>query len=157
MDLALITNWNSIIQPNDNVYHLGDLAFLKAEKIPNLLCRLNGTIHFIFGNHDKELRKVQSSKLHSTIADKIKFLGDYKEITVNNQYIVLCHYAMRTWNRQHHGSWQLYGHSHGTLPDDPNLLSIDVGVDCHNYFPISFEDIQRIMKKKTWKPIDHHV
>jgi calcineurin-like phosphoesterase family protein len=78
------------------------------------------------------------------------------EIAVEGQDITLCHYALRVFNKSHHGSWHLYGHSHGTLPDDPNSLSFDVGVDCHNYFPISLDQVKKIMSKKTWKPIDHH-
>jgi hypothetical protein len=35
------------------------------------------------------------------------------------QPIVLCHYAMRVWNRSHHGAWHLYGHSRGNLPAAP--------------------------------------
>ena len=35
------------------------------------------------------------------------------------QDIVLCHYAMRVWQKSHYGAWMLYGHSHGTLPDNP--------------------------------------
>ncbi len=41
------------------------------------------------------------------------------EISVHGQPIVICHYAMRVWNRSHHGAWHLYGHSHGNLPDTP--------------------------------------
>ena len=43
------------------------------------------------------------------------------------QGIVLCHYAMRVWNKSHHGNFMLYGHSHGSLADDPNSMSFDVG------------------------------
>jgi calcineurin-like phosphoesterase family protein len=78
------------------------------------------------------------------------------ELKHDHSLIVMCHYAMRVWNRSHRGAWMLYGHSHGSLPDDPGALSIDVGVDCHDYTPISHDDIGRIMAKKTWKPIDHH-
>ena len=71
--------------------------------------------------------------------------------------IVLCHYAMKIWNKSHHGVWHLYGHSHGTLPDDPYSMSFDVGVDCHDFKPLGFDDIKKIMdKKKKFKPIDHH-
>jgi len=50
----------------------------------------------------------------------------------------------------------LFGHSHGTLPDDANALSIDVGVDCNNYFPFTFDQIKAKMDKKSFKPTDHH-
>ena len=55
---------------------------------------------------------------------------------------------MRVWNKSGHGRWQLFGHSHGNLPDDPKSLSIDVGVDCHGYHPISFEKVRSLMAKK---------
>jgi calcineurin-like phosphoesterase family protein len=63
---------------------------------------------------------------------------------------------MKVWNGSHKGDWQLYGHSHGTLPDDPNALSCDVGVDCWNYFPVSMEQLRAKMKTKNYKSIDHH-
>ena len=70
------------------------------------------------------------------------------------QLIVLFHYAMRVWQASHHGTYHIYGHSHGELPDDLNALSFDVGVDCHNYAPINYQDIKNIMKNKNWtKPL----
>lgn len=48
------------------------------------------------------------------------------------------------------------GHSHGSMPDDTNMLSCDVGVDCWNYTPVSMEQLQVHMSKKTFKPVDHH-
>ena len=62
---------------------------------------------------------------------------------------------MRHWDRSHHGTYQLHGHAHGTLESIGKQL--DVGVDCHNYTPISIERIFEIMKTKPDNPeIDHH-
>ncbi len=146
MDSTLITNWNTKIQQYDHVWFLGDFCFADLEKGQSYLDRLNGVKHLIRGNHDKT--GVQLKGWAS--------IDDMVEIKVNKQWITLCHYAMRVWNKSHHGTWHLYGHSHGSLPDDSNSLSFDAGVDCHNYMPLSFDDVGRIMKKKTWKPIDHH-
>jgi calcineurin-like phosphoesterase family protein len=66
--------------------------------------------------------------------------------------IVLFHYALREWNASHWGSYHLYGHSHGTLPDIDTSLSFDIGVDCHNFYPLSYEEVKAIMKKKNWQP-----
>ena len=62
--------------------------------------------------------------------------------------ITLCHYAMRTWRNSCYNSYQLYGHSHGMLPDEPHLLSMDVGVDCHNFYPVSIEQVIQKMETK---------
>ena len=154
MDEALIKNWNSVVRPEDTVYHLGDFAFYKDQrKTINVLRRLNGNKILIRGNHDKYLEQ--------DVLNMFGAVHSYYELKVpdrdvGKQMIILCHYAMRVWNKSHHGSWMLYGHSHGTLPDDPNSLSFDAGSDCHGYTPISYEQVKKIMSKKTFKPIDHH-
>ena len=158
MNNTLISNWNNRVQHNDMVYFLGDFAFGNEKEIANYFRRLKGNIKVIFGNHDKTLRKFAKKDInsHTDLRDRIEFLGDYKEITLNGQFIVLSHYAFRAFNKSHRGGWHLYGHSHGSLPDDPRSLSFDCGVDCHNYAPINFEQVKEIMSKKFWTPIDHH-
>jgi RHS repeat-associated protein len=61
------------------------------------------------------------------------------------------YYERRSKNRPHHvrGAWHLYGHSHGNLPDDPLALSMDVGVDSHDFRPWHFDEIQAVMKGKA--------
>ena len=70
--------------------------------------------------------------------------------------IVLFHYALKTWDSAHCDAWSLYGHSYGNLKDDPASLSLDVGVDCQNFRPISYDEVKEIMSKKNWKPAGHH-
>lgn len=144
MNASLINNWNNKVQSQDHVYVLGDFAM---DRNPSrFLYQLNGTKTLILGNHDKNMK----------LEDGWIEVVPYKEIYHNKQFIVMSHYSFRVWNKMHYGSYMLYGHSHGSLPDDPTALSIDVGVDCHNYEPISFEEIERIMRKKTPKSKDHH-
>jgi calcineurin-like phosphoesterase family protein len=147
MNEALIDNWNAVVGKNDNVYHLGDVGFGDIFKIVR---RLNGNKFLIPGNHDKKNLKSEFFKKQWLSIEK------EMEISIDGQGLMLSHYAHRTWNKSHRGVYHLYGHSHGSLPDDPNSLSFDVGVDCHNYFPISFEQVCKIMKTKKWKSIDHH-
>ena len=85
-----------------------------------------------------------------------EWIRDVYTVRVGKQSIFLSHYAHRVWDKSHHGVYHLYGHSHGTLPDLNDSLSFDVGVDCHNYTPLSFEEVTSIMNKKNWKPQDHH-
>lgn len=157
-DSALIKRFNSVVSPNDQSYILGDFAFKSKTNIHDIVeifNSLNGKIFYIFGNHDKSLRKEWNYITRKT-RGKVIFLGDYAEIDVGKQKIILCHYAFKVWNKRHFGSWNLYSHSHGTLPDDPHNLGIDVGVDCHNYYPIEFNQVKEIMAAKTYKPVDGH-
>ena len=91
-------------------------------------------------NHDKQIRK---------LTEEFSWLSNLAEISVHGQPIVICHYAMRVWNRSHHGAWHLYGHSHGNLPDTPTSLSMDVGVDTHNFRPWHFDEIDLLMTEKA--------
>jgi len=131
MDETLIKNWNSVVTSWDTVYHLGDFAFGNAEKIKSYLNRLRGNKIFILGNHDKNLHKVRQVK-------------EVLEISILDKTIFLSHYAHRTWSKSFHGSWHLFGHSHGTLPDYG--LSFDVGVDCWNFTPVSLDQVSEKMK-----------
>ena len=146
MNEALIANWNARVGHEDTIYHVGDFIFSSATKAKAIFDRLNGHKHLVVGNHDDFNRMLKLGW---------ESVSYYKEIKVEDQKIVLLHYAMRVWNKSHRGAWQLYGHSHNSLPDDPNARSMDVGVDAHNYAPISFEEIREIVNKKNFVAVDH--
>ncbi len=50
----IVNNWNSIIQPQDLVIHLGDVIFglNKEIELPKMMSRLNGKKILCRGNHD---------------------------------------------------------------------------------------------------------
>ena len=131
MDQALIANWNNTVSGSDTVYHLGDFAWKQARSYRE---QLNGSIHLIRGNHDGDKNRKIDESLFASVSD-------LKEIRIEGQKIILCHYAMRVWNASHHGSWHFYGHSHGTLPLSGN--GVDVGVDCWDYKPITLEEVTK--------------
>ena len=58
---------------------------------------------------------------------------------------VVDHYTMRTWNGAHRGVLHLYGHSHGSLPGDGR--SLDVGVDCWAWRPITTPEIAEALEE----------
>ena len=55
-DEAIIANWNSVVEPEDIVYVLGDLMLGDNEYGKSCVERLNGTIRLIRGNHDTDRR-----------------------------------------------------------------------------------------------------
>lgn len=155
MNEALIANWNAVVKYDDTVYHLGDFAFLPYDNLKRTARRLNGTKHFIYGNHDKEIHRHEADLIRSGTFASIQ---NYYELKHDGQFIVLFHYGQRVWNKGHHGSIHLYGHSHGSLP--PQGKSVDVGVDCkeitHEYRPVSFDEVMAYMSKREFQAVDHH-
>lgn len=182
MDKILIDNINKAVGQNDTLYHLGDFCLAGRQdpigNVKKFISQINcQRIILITGNHDpiysNGIAKKEFAELFAEVYNQI-------ELKLNHQRMTLNHYAMKVWNKSHHGAWHLYGHSHYSLPDDPNALSIDVGVDAvagrstgysraelesyslfnkldpKEYRPISFDEIKKIMEKKNFKPIDHH-
>ena len=134
MDVELTRRWNEVVNKDDTVYHLGDFAFRNKTHVSEYLAHLNGIIHLVTGGHDKK-----GTWKYFASFDKVM------QIKVGKQTIVLCHYPMVSWEKSHYGSWMLYGHTHGRIPYNKKLPSFDIGTDCWNYTPISFEEVADIL------------
>lgn len=137
MNEAIINRWNAVVDEEDTVYHLGDFAWGGIDKF---LRRLKGHVVILKGSHDKQLGRLEK--------DSILKIAPLKDEYGNDRTIILCHYAMRSWERSHYATWHLFGHHHGKLP--PYGLSFDVGVDCWDFTPISLTEVAD--KMATLKP-----
>lgn len=135
MNHALITNHNSVVTENDLTYHLGDFTLKRGKGGYNfaqdIIRQLNGLHTFIRGSHEYWAKKL-----------KIPYMIEEE---FPDCFIVMCHYALRTWPRSHYNSWNLHGHSHGKL--EPVGKQWDVGVDTNNFFPYSLDQIKAILSE----------
>jgi len=154
MHRALIDNFNAVVTNKDHIYHLGDFAFINnVPMVKKIFKELNGKKHYIIpGNHDRWLRKL---KREGESIYRLEILEPIHELKWEGQRITLCHYAMLTWPAAHRGSWCLYGHSHGNLKPEKGRL-MDVGVDSHNFYPISFNQVKEYMATRIPWEVDHH-
>jgi len=145
MNEALIANWNGCVRDDDHIYFLGDFSLGNPDCSKAIVCRLKGKKYWILGNHD-----------HRPVVKKIsqyfEWVKDVYLLTVQdrpqNQLIWLSHYAHFTWPHKDYGSWHLFGHSHGmlrTLSNSFGMKALDVGVDCWDYQPVSYELIKEKM------------
>jgi len=132
-DEALIENWNRVVKPGDTVWHLGDFGFGKYEAMLKIFKRLNGNKHFVCGNHDQVGYELPWATKH-----------DMKELRIQGTIYQLCHFPMRSWNKSYHGARSLFGHVHGTL--SPHCWSCDVGTDCWDFTPVSFDQLEELFK-----------
>lgn len=157
MDTAIIDRINDRVGPDDWLYHLGDFSFRGGDPAAyraRIRCK---NMVLVLGNHDPCFANGTPKPQFASLFKEVRnLLNVTVQIDDRPQIIVLCHYAMRVWDRCHHGTWHLYGHSHGSLPDDPNALSWDVGVDANDFAPLSVPQIAEIMSKKQFVPLDHH-
>jgi len=140
MDSVILDRLNAATKERDTLYFVGDFCLGGARYAERYLDSIRcKRIYFIKGNHDRTMRKLQH---------RFVWFGDLAEVSVHQQRIVLCHYALRTWNQSSRGSWHLYGHSHGRLPEDTDTLAMDVGVDSHDFRPWHFDEIAARMRER---------
>lgn len=155
MTAAMIHRWNTVVNAGDIVYHLGDFALSWGKKharvIDDILSKLNGNKWLIAGNHDRDevVKNPRWSKVVHYHEIKVDRDG------VHKQRIVMSHYPMRVWNQMHREAWMLHGHSHGNLVDIGGK-TMDVGVDCHGYRPISIDEVAVFMEGREAVSVDHH-
>ena len=151
MNETLIANWNSVVGPDDIVFHLGDFCLGGSAEWTNILNRLNGKIYLIVGNHDiKNLRQGYYSRF--------EHIAMQMHIEVGKQKIYLNHCPFLCYGGAYRDTWQLFGHVHtskqNTGIDAPRLHMLfptqyDVGVDNNNFTPVSFEQVRRIIEKQV--------
>lgn len=130
MDEALIANWNSVVKPQDKVYHLGDLAlkFKPTDYIISILKRLNGHKRLIRGNHD-----MWPTRAYLDYFDEI-----YGVRIFHKEGLACQHIPMR--EAQLRRDWvNVHGHLHSAVIDNPRYIS--VCVEQINYTPISFDEV----------------
>lgn len=134
MTEALINNWNSVVPKNGQVFVLGDMFWVKhgRERCKEVMDRLNGRKWLVAGNHD-----YFSPEAYREIG--FEDAVDYLDVNVQGQRVMLFHYPVERWNGWNRGYWHLHGHVHGR--GNPAPRRMDVGVDCNNYFPFSWEQI----------------
>lgn len=113
MDWTMIERWNSVVKPNDVVYHLGDFG----ESWPAQY--LNGKIRLILGNYERDGKTPIPPEVE--VIDPGNYIGYY-----------LSHEPSKIGH-------SLFGHIHGRQMVKP-WVGLDVGVDCHNFTPVPKED-----------------
>ena len=162
MNEALVNNWNSVVKPDDHVYHLGDFCFGNVEKWNWCLepGRLNGHIHLILGNHDPD-RVFREG----TLIERFDSIDFQKILIIEGWTVILNHFPFASFsNNYDHKVMALSGHTHvGQLSsavesyDALNAIykpnQYDVGVDNNNFTPVSWVEV----KKKVTAQIENNV
>jgi len=148
MHEAFIDNHNELVGKNDVTVHAGDFSFGSVTNTLELLKQLNGDHIMLLGSHDYAIDKIvkKESYKEDKYFDTFYYHGRRLEKKIKNLFIVIDHYCIRTWPRSHYNSCHLFGHSHGKL--QPIGKSWDIGVDNNNFYPLSFDNINKIMSER---------
>lgn len=151
MDETMIANWNSVVRPNDKVYHLGDVAMCNKTKLRSIFSRLNGIKVLIKGNHDE---------------DNLSFYAElFKDIRASHllDKLILTHIPIHAasllrWRGNIHGHLHSYTvkapgfvNSQGMIMYHDNVDDLRyecVSVERINFTPVPFETINHRFKSR---------
>lgn len=150
MNEAIIARHNKLVQPDDDVYVLGDLMLGDTDKGIECVRRMNGMLHIVRGNHDTDSRWGRYfTSFPNLIEIKNAIYLKYKK-----HHFYLSHYPTLTGNLEKESLTQmtlnLFGHTHqktNFYEDRPYMLH--VGVDSHNCYPVLLDDIIEEMHQKV--------
>jgi calcineurin-like phosphoesterase family protein len=142
MDSELIRRWNARVGEEDEVYHLGDFAWkVDQSRLRTIMNSLNGRIHLIHGNHDREVITMSRRFAIST-----KYLIERRP---GMEDMVMFHYPIEEWQGFFHGAWHVHAHTHksekrGTVGIERR---VNVTVEAWDYAPASLDEVYDVWRK----------
>ena len=149
-DKTIIENWNKIIKPEDEVFHLGDVMLGNNDYGLSCLSQLNGNIHIILGNHCTDTRIELYKKLWNVVSVDYAYRLRYKGLN-----FFLTHYPTLTSNYDYDKPLKtkvinLCGHSHTSDPfsDWDKGLIFHTELDTNDCKPWLLDDIIIKIKEK---------
>lgn len=163
-DEDIVASWNSVVSPEDVVWHLGDLTLKHTAEIAHILCRLNGHIRLVLGNQDRahpHFRGRAISAQQQLLRNGIEYVCTAARITVQGGSsgripVMLSHFPYRSdhpdahrfraWQLEASGDWLLHGHTHSHAAMNADLpRQIHAGWDTWQR-PVSEAEILRLMR-----------
>ena len=136
MNDALINKWNSIITNKDVVYHLGNFAW-DPKTAQDALLRLNGTIYFSLGEHDKAIETLSEKNLFRPGVSISKCLEELPELNS-----VISYWPLGTWPKKTK-NYSIIGYPGKKFKSNPKSKIINVSTDLWNNEP---QDLERIIE-----------
>ena len=136
MNWFMVEKWNSVVKPQDKVWHLGDVSFKTVEKaaeLDNLLGKLHGHKRMLAGNHDN----LKSPALHKHF-EKIELWKGFKAEGFTCSHIPLRLESLRD------GAVCVHGHIHQNLMKEKGY--INVCVEVRDYTPVHMDTLIKEVK-----------
>jgi calcineurin-like phosphoesterase family protein len=137
MNKGLIKNINDTVQPDDQLFILGDFAFCNGSKIQEfrnkIRCR---TVHLVMGNHDRH---------HPPQWWREKGFSEvYNYPIIFNNFLILSHEPQYMNNTMPYVN--VHGHTHSTKLSGRYFNAC---VECNDYTPFPLEKITNLYKHEN--------
>lgn len=159
-DAELARRWDSAVRPRDEVWVLGDISMNGKRNVERALQWISerpGTKHLVAGNHDSchpmHSRAHKWQRIYLEVFETVQQSAVRK---VHGHRVKLSHFPFRgggdhtavqrypEWRFPDDGGYLLHGHTHSREVMNGN--QIHIGVDAHEFKPVSLNDIEDIIR-----------
>ncbi|MDO4796992.1 MAG: metallophosphoesterase family protein [Coriobacteriales bacterium] len=161
-DVGQMNDWiidaiNDRVSWSDELWVLGDFAYrVSADEVrafrERIVCR---NVRLVRGNHD-----VRFPHGESPFGAELGYYDELRTNPPDRRQLVLFHYPILDWNGMNAGSIHLHGHIHEDRAYNERnraqgLLRYDVGVDAHDFVPVSITDVEEFFAGVEPRSIHH--
>jgi len=140
MNECIIDNWNSVVKPQDKVYHLGDV-YMGGDRanVQKMLKSLNGHKRLILGNHDNGQDQILQRSF-----EKINMWRMFPEFGLLLTHVPVHESSLYRGPKSSEDSptqlLNVHGHIHNRpSPEGPYK---NVSVEMTNYVPVNIEELR---------------
>jgi len=141
MDETMIENWNSVVKPDDTVYHLGDVFLGNKDKFRSIWARLSGFKRLILGNHDDAKFFIKNG-----LVDKLQVWREFHEHGLLLTHVPMDPSGLLRYRHQKFGEENeiMLTNVHGHIHHNPSPTEHHrcVCVEQIDYTPIHIEDLR---------------
>lgn len=134
MNNEMVKRWNEVVSDKDTVIHIGDFGD------ENFLYKLNGKIILQEGNYERDGKSIFSEKVKGLLSDYLTS----KVVSFDSDNLITVHEPSHI--PSDYRGFYLFGHIHEKQMVKRNYngsrYGLNVGVDCHNFYPISTNDVE---------------
>lgn len=127
-DQEIISRWNSVVNHNDRVFLLGDVAFSSA--FYHLLFLNGRSIVIVLGNHDypNKIKQILDTDPRITVCGCLQYKGG-----------ILTHIPIHE-SQLNRYKFNMHGHLHSDIIDDPRYIC--VSAEQSYLYPIDWDTLK---------------
>jgi calcineurin-like phosphoesterase family protein len=140
MHSELVSRWNSVVGPNDVVYHCGNFAW-DPETAETFLRMLNGRIYLVPGENDHailDLTANRSMPKNSVVINRI--------VELDEAEAVLTYWPLAAWPKQGKNYYNIHGFMNKKHLSDWKTKSCNVACDLWGFKPMEIQVVKEIVE-----------
>lgn len=156
IDNITIERWKDTIQPDDILYHLGDVGkFNTVDEARELINKLPGHKYLIMGNHDSDPTYIGEQSSYIEYWMQAGFENVYDKTIKLDDFITLQHKPPEFLN---YPDFIMFGHIHSTfLYRTVTPRSYCVCAERNNFTPVQFDRINLLRKLEERKMMSDQI